>query len=540
MVQRLEVSPAQVSLGPGGWFALSATAIFSDGSLRDVTGLAGWSAADPGFLAAGNGLQAGQGLALDGGTTQLFATFGSVTASATVAISPAAQVPLLEVWPPLLQLHAGTFQSLSATAVWPGGDALDVTAWTVFASSNASVASVSNATGRRGQLAALNAGNAGLTAFFAQATATASVAVDAMTADSLAVSGPSSLPVGQPAMLQALAHFHDGSLVDVTSQSAFTSSAPSVLRVRGTGAERGTAIALSPGAANAQARFLGATGATAFSTTPGGAQALSIVGLPSSVPAGVQMHLIAVASFPGGIQQDVTSRAVWTSSAPEVASIASGQAGGTLRAVAPGAAQLTASFAGTTASTAVNISAALLSGLTILPAAATGAVGVEVPLRAQGTFSDGSQLDLTAQTRWASANPSLVAISNGAQTRGAAMALAEGTTGVTALVTRPDGTVVSTSATFLGAAALPVGVDVTPQPVTLSLASQVTLPLQARVLLSDGTTRDVSSAATWSVLAPGVAQVTSAGVLTAVATGTTTVSATYGSVIGTAEVTVIP
>jgi len=540
VVQRLEINPAQLSVGPGGWAAFSASAIFGDGSLRDVTSLAAWSSANVGVLAAGTGTQAGQALAIDGGVSQLSASFGGATASAPITVSPTAQAPMLEVWPPLLHLHAGTERALRATAVWPTGDAVDVTLWTVFSSSDSSVASVANAAGQRGQLAALSPGTASVAALFGPASASSAVSVDDAAVDALAVSGPTALPQGEPAVLQALAHYLDGSQADVTSQASFTSTALSVVRVRGTGPQRGTAMALAAGTATAQARFGGGLGAAQVAATAGGVQSVSILGLPGAVPAGVRLQLGATASFPGATQRDVTPRAVWTSSLPQVASVSNGPAGGLLVSATPGSAQLTASFGGSTASTSVNVTAAILTSLSILPAGPTGAVGVEVPLRVQGTYSDGTQLDLTSQARWSSASPGLVAVSNGADSRGAAMGLAQGTTTVSAFVLRPDGSVLGTSTPFVGSPARPVGVQVVPASILLSLSGKPARALQAQARLSDGTTRDVSTTATWTVLAPNIAQVTASGEATGLKTGNTTVSATYGSLTGSASLTVVP
>ncbi|MGO8969815.1 MAG: hypothetical protein ACLQDQ_09625 [Myxococcaceae bacterium] len=537
-VERLEIAPEQVSLGVGGLVALTATAVFNDGSLLDVTSLTAWSAGDVNVLVAGDGLEAGHVLAADAGVSQLTATFGGATATAPVTV--AAEAPALELWPPLVQLHSGTERPLLATAVWPTGDALDVTAWTVFSSSNSSVASAANAGGRRGQLAGLSPGMANVSAVFGSASAITSVAVDASTADSLAVTGPSALPAGEPGSVQALAHFRDGSLVDVTRQASWTSSATVVLRLRGTGPQRGSAVALSEGSANAVARFAAISGSTPVATTAGGAQSLSIQGLASAVPAGVQLQLFATANFPSGVQQDVTSRTVWTSTLPQVASVSNGASGGMLVALLPGSTEVTAAFDGTETSVSVNVSTAALTELSILPAGPSGSVGVEVPLQAQGLYSDGSHFDLTAQARWASANPALLAVSNGPATRGEAMALAPGNVTVSASVIRPDASTATGSATFVAAPALPVGVDVIPASVVLSLSATPSVALKASALLSDGTTRDVSALATWNVQPPGIAQVTASGELTAIEVGNTSVSATVGTLTGSAAVDVTP
>jgi trimeric autotransporter adhesin len=537
-VQRLEVAPAQVAMGPGGWVALTATAIFGDGTWLDVTPLAAWTSTDEGVVVAGNGPEAGEGLAADAGFSQLIASFGGSSASSTVTVT--AQHPVLEVWPPLIQLHAGIRRPLNATAVWPTGDALDVTPWTVFSSSNQNVAEVANAAGRRGFLAGLNPGAAEVTALFGQAPAYASVQVDAATPGALAVLGPSALPAGEAGTFRATAHFSDGSDADITGQAAWTSSVPASLRLRGTGPHRGAAVALSEGSAVAQAHFAGVGGTSPVESSGGGLQALSIQSFATPLPAGVHLQLVATASFPNGVQLDVTARALWTSSSPDVASISNGALAGLLEAHLPGSTSVAAAFEGSQATTSASVSSATLTSVTILPSGPGGPVGVEVPLQARGDFTDGSHFDLTGQARWASASPALVSVSNGEQTRGSAMALFFGTTTVSASVARPDATVVTGSASFVTSPAIPVGVEILPASVLLSLSNSPTVGLRANAHLSDGTTRDVSALVTWSVENTAVAVVTSSGQLTAVKTGDTTAFATLGAVVASAPVTVSP
>jgi trimeric autotransporter adhesin len=537
-VQRLEVSPLQTSVGLGGWVSLTATAVFTDGTLLDVTSLAAWTSSAEGLVVAGNGTQAGQALAVDAGLAQLTATFGG--ASATAVVGADGEVPLLEVWPPLLQLHAGTEQTLQATAVWPQGDVVDVTAWTVFASTNAAVAGVTNASGARGLLAALAPGSASVTAIFGPTTAHTSVSVDAPKPQAVTIFGPGSFPVGEPVSFRAAAQYSDGSQMDVTSQSSWTSSAVSVLRLRGTGPTRGAAVALGVGSAEAEVRFGAAAGSTLVLGTEGGLQSLSIQGLSAAVPAGVQLPLTAIATYPNGIQLDVTARAVWTSLTPGVASLSNGPHAGLLDARVAGSAQLKVLFEGTENTASLVVSSALLSGLTLLPANPGGPVGVAVPLQAQGNFTDGSHFDLTQQTRWTSSNSSLVAVSNAEQSRGMAMALAPVTSTVSGSVLRPDGTLATSTTSFIGGQPAVLGVEIVPAAVTLSLSGGDSLTLHATAHLTDGTTEDVSALVDWSMQSNAVAKVTATGTLTGLKTGSTSVLAQLGAVVGTAPVTVNP
>jgi hypothetical protein len=60
----------------------------------------------------------------------------------------------------------------------------------------------------------------------------------------------------------------------------------------------------------------------------------------------------------------------------------------------------------------------------------------------------------------------------------------------------------------------------------------------ATATLSDGTTEDVTSLATWSSSDPGAASVSAGGVVTGVGSGTAVVTATYSMITASLQVTV--
>lgn len=69
-------------------------------------------------------------------------------------------------------------------------------------------------------------------------------------------------------------------------------------------------------------------------------------------------------------------------------------------------------------------------------------------------------------------------------------------------------------------------------------AINATSQLTATAVMSDGTTQDVSTSATWQSANTGTATVSSTGLLTGVASGTVVVQATYSSVTGSISLTV--
>ena len=118
----------------------------------------------------------------------------------------------------------------------------------------------------------------------------------------------------------------------------------------------------------------------------------------------------------------------------------------------------------------------------------------------------------------------MVAVSNGAETRGMAMALVAESSSVAASVIRPDLTVVTGSAPFVGGAAVVTGVEILPASIMLSLSAGGTVKLRANAHLSDGTVEEVSTQVGWSLQSSGIAEVTASGELTALKTGATTCS----------------
>ncbi len=85
-----------------------------------------------------------------------------------------------------------------------------------------------------------------------------------------------------------------------------------------------------------------------------------------------------------------------------------------------------------------------------------------------------------------------------------------------------------------------------PQPVSVTVSSVqgsmpkgTSQPLSATETFSDGTTKDVTSTATWSSSNPAVGSVSPGGVFSATGTGSTTVSATIDGLSGQTTVTVL-
>jgi hypothetical protein len=158
-VTQIQVTPFAPSIPAGFDRQLSATAIYSDGTNRDVTSLATWTSAAPSTASVSDAL-ATKGLVtgFQGGTATITAQYAGASGSTTVTVSSAA-LKALAITPANATMMVGANLQLTATGTFDDGSSLDVTPFVTWTSTNLAVADVSNADGTRGQATAFGAGS---------------------------------------------------------------------------------------------------------------------------------------------------------------------------------------------------------------------------------------------------------------------------------------------------------------------------------------------------------------------------------------------
>src|SRR5262249_10674155 len=133
--------------------------------------------------------------------------------------------------------------------------------------------------------------------------------------------------------------------------------------------------------------------------------------------AGESTSLQVQAQFTDGSSQAVASSLVtFTSSNPTIATV---DGLGNVTGISVGSVNITATYGNPgsqfTATTAVTVSAATLSAVTVIAEAGLNVVGVPIQLHIIGIYSDGSTQDLTNQAQMSSSNP-IVAVVNSSGT----------------------------------------------------------------------------------------------------------------------------
>jgi hypothetical protein len=144
-----------------------------------------------------------------------------------------------------------------------------------------------------------------------------------------------------------------------------------------------------------------------------------------TVQVGSSTQFTATGTTAVGNQIDVTPGVNWSSSKPAIATVNSA---GLLTGVSAGISVINASYQQGSTQTIATITSATLTSIAIAPLSTTISVAATQQYSATGTYTDGSQQDLTGVVSWSSSNVGVATIS----ATGLATGVASGSTTISA------------------------------------------------------------------------------------------------------------
>ncbi len=408
--------------------------------------------------------------------------------------------------------------TFTASGAYSDGTTKDITASVAWSSSDETVATVVN-----GVVTAVAAGTTKIEAALDDQTASANVVVAAGQITGLTID-PTTATIDEGATVQirAMAHFEDGTTMDVTTAVDWTTTDETVASVAS-----GLVTAVARGVASISATDpTSGMQATPAVITVSARAPMSITVEPATVqvPVGSTQQFTAMAHYADGTDADITATAQWSSSSEAIASI---DAAGLASALTAGLTSITATHvdSGVHASVSLRVVPAAILTLTVTPTSAVIGQGERISFHATADYTDGATRDLTAAVTWSSSDPSVATVSNTPGAQGEITTVGPGTT--TLSVVEPtsgkssEDTHTSGVLTILPARLQSI-VILPPQ---TNLALGLTQQYRAIGLYSDNSSADLSARVLWDSSNVGAATIDAAGLVTSVAVGATTISA---------------
>ncbi len=532
----ISVTPPGASIAKGTNLQYTATGTYTDGSTQDLTATAAWASSMTGFatISSASGSE-GLAHATSSGVTTITATVGPVSGFTTLTVTPATLVSIA-VTPQGASIAKGTDLQYTAIGTYTDNSTQDLTTSVGWDSSALAVATISSAAGSQGLAHATNPGMTTISATSGAITGTATLTVTMATLVSIAVTpADQSIAKGTNLQYTATGTYTDGSTQDLTATVSWSSMTTAVASISSAAGSEGLAHAEGAGTTMIGAASGLVSGSTTLTVTPATLVSIEVTPANQTIAKGTNLQFVATGMYTDGTTQVLTATAAWSSLSSAVATISSAAGSlGLAHAEAQGTTTITAKVGTISGSTQLTVSIATLVSIEVTPFDPTMPKGTSQPFTATGTYTDGSQQDLTTAVTWTSTDANVAFVSNAAP-KGIVNAVNVGSAKIRATL----GAIFGEVTVIVNAAVL---VSITIDPVNPSIALGTNQQFTATGTYSDASTQDLTATATWVSSTPAVATVSSAagskGLATSVNVGTTTITATVGSIVGMTTLTV--
>ena len=492
-VTAITVTPTNQSVAKGLYQQYTAVATFSDGTTQDVTNQVTWasSATNNATISNASGSN-GKAYAKAVGSTTISASMDGVTGNTVMTVSAATLVSL-SVTPTSPSVAKGNTQAFTATGVYTDDSTVDVTTTASWSSATTSIATISNASGSQGQASTLAEGSSVITATLDGQTATSTLTVTAATLSSIAIDQTNpSIANGTSTNLTATATFSDGTTLNITDLSSWTSSATGVATVGSATGTFGAVSSVGEGTSTITISYNGLTATTTLTVSAATVASIQVTPSTASIAKGYTQQYTATGVYTDGSNQDITTSVTWASSDTGKATISNASGtNGLATTVGVGSTGITASLGGVTSNTAsLTVTSAVLVSLQIDQGNTSIAKGSSTNFTVTGIYSDGTSQNLTETVAWTSSDTNVATISNVSGTKGNASTYpsGQGSTGSSTITASYDGKTATVSLTVTSATLS----SITVSPSSATVVAGLTQDYTATGTYTDGSSQDIT------------------------------------------------
>ena len=422
----LFINPSNLTLEKGLSASLEATGLYSDTSIRDLTGQVLWASADTEVAWTSNrAVDKGQVTAIKMGTTKISATIGNFEAVCDITITET-QIASLTVTTATATLAQGTKIQLHASGAFNDGSDRDLTDAVLWESSDTAIAVISNIAGEKGQVHAISQGETIIKAYFKDQTATVSLTVtDAALVSMEVMPEQESLPTGMSLRYQAVGHFSDGSEQDLTQTALWQVNDRSMGTISNIVGLKGLFYAISPGVVTISADADGIWASTTLTITGERLSAVRILPTPAVLRMGSTLEVTFQGIFSDQSVVDLTSDVLWLSVDTQTATVSNAQGQeGLVTGLNTGQTYLLAIFG----------QLGFVKPVYVLSDFVMGFQQVEggIQFVVYGEFGEDQHINLTEYVTWSSSDETILTVSDEAGEKGLAQVLQTGSVNITA------------------------------------------------------------------------------------------------------------
>lgn len=430
----IEIQDGTGSTAQGTKVTIVAIGHFNNGSTNNLSGIVTWQSSDGTIASFGS---VNQLSAIKPGTVTITATLGSISGSAQFTVTNAT-ISFITVTPVNQTIPIGFHETYTAVGTFSDSSTHDISNSVIWSSDTPAVAAFGTAGSSTGVASGVNQGTANISASFSYAgasqTGKTGLTVSSATLNKITLTSTAALIApAATAQVNAKGTWTDGSSQNVNVYATWSSSDTTVATVGTSGIVTGQ----SSGTATITAK-VGSLSATLGIVVEGSTlQSIKITPSNLKLPATIETQLIATGTFTDGKQLDLTSAVTWTSSTPSVATVSNASVTpGVATGVATGSTTISASFSGITTSTTLTVTNATLTSIAVTPSNSAITLGSSQTFVAQGSFTDGSTVNITVQVAWSSSNAAVATINSS----GVASSASKGTTTIQASLNGVNGT----------------------------------------------------------------------------------------------------
>ncbi|PKF50685.1 hypothetical protein AT251_09625 [Enterovibrio nigricans] len=402
---------------------------------------------------------------------------------ALTVIGTNARLIKIQITPAESVIPKGVSLQLNAIGTYSDGTTANISSRVVWKSSSANV-SISNVGIVSGKSQADNVQIHG--SLDGVTSNTALISISRATLKAIQVTPPLvSLAKGNALQLRAIGLYSDDSFADLTDSVNWASSVPEAISLDGDGIAN--ALKTTQNAIVYASLDNVTSNTVSMTVTASTLSSIQISPNQFSLVEGHQNQMTALGIYSDKTSIDVTERVSWSSS--DTANLTVNHYG-VARAVAVGRSIIvTASLEGISSNSAVvDVSPATLETLQVTPASVSLPKGTQQTLTAIGTFSDGTQTNVTSLVAWKSVDPDYVTVDAGG------IVTAINTSSGTSLVATLDG-IDSNLVNIIVTSAQLESIQLSPA--KLQLAKGTTSYLTATGIYSDKSSSNITSNVAW-------------------------------------------